>query len=492
MSKIYVGVDVSKGYVDLCITNTAGTPLPGGGRFDDTAAGHAAVRELLRHHTDPQFPERQLLVAVEATGGLERNWLRLFSDLTAGTTGCVYQLNPLVVRRFRQQELHKNVTDAASARDLAAYLRSGMRPQERPYEGRPAGAVAYYRAVRSAIERSAELQNELKSLLPSTHPELVQYCRQGFRQWVLQVLTRYPTSQKLARARPETLARIPYLQLDRAQSLVAAAKESVASLVDADTAEAIRFLASEIRRLDRDVQARKRQLAKRLQLEEPEAFALLTSIPGIADWTAVILLLEIGAFHRFPNADALVAFSGLDPHYEQSGDTERRGKISKRGRSQIRAILFTSAESAVVHNPTIKEFYARLRAKGKLHHVALVACMAKLLRLAYTCVLKQEPFDPEQPRRDRERYEAEAAARQALRERAAENQAGERAPARNRPVTGSLTAPVSRREATRRRAAAVPPRGQAPQVGGHSATPQSQHTRATSRRPDSEKVGSTA
>ena len=46
---------------------------------------------------------------------------------------------------------------------------------------------------------------------------------------------------------------------------------------------------------------------------------LLTSIPGIGQYAAVVILAEIGDFSRFKKAKQLVAFAGIDPAVKQSG-----------------------------------------------------------------------------------------------------------------------------------------------------------------------------
>jgi transposase len=49
------------------------------------------------------------------------------------------------------------------------------------------------------------------------------------------------------------------------------------------------------------------------------------------------------------------------------------------GRANIRAVLYMSALVGIRHNPVLKEFYQRLRSSGKLHKVAMTACMRKLI-----------------------------------------------------------------------------------------------------------------
>jgi transposase len=454
MTSIYLGNDISKGYLDACFLNDAGHRLAPSGRYDDTPQGHAALATALADLA-ARAPDVTFVVGLEASGGLERNWLRFFRQNPHTAPGSLYRLNPLAVRRFLERELHRSVTDAASAHGIATYLRGGLRRADQPYAPEREGPVVFYRWVCNSIDRQTQLQNELQCLLPAVHPDLVEYARAGCPEWLLRLLEKYPTSATLARARPATLARLPYLTLARAETLLAAAKQSVAGLQDAHTGRAVTLLAREIRRLGAQIARDKAALIA--ELRSDPVVRRLETIVGIGWWTAVVLRLEIGNFDRFPEPAALVAYAGLDPSYHQSGDGLVQFRISKRGRAEIRAALYMNVLTAVQHNPAIRACYRRLVDRGKLPAVALTACMGKLLRIAYACVIHEEDFD-------RERYlVAPAAPAQQATGPSPSGQAdvGEKdatgpAPAGPAAPVRRVTAPVTRREAQRRRAAAGP------------------------------------
>ncbi len=123
--------------------------------------------------------------------------------------------------------------------------------------------------------------------------------------------------------------------------------------------------------------------------------ALLKSIPGIGNWTALVILAEIPDIRQFSSVKELVAYAGLNPAHRQSGtSSSSRTPISKIGNARLRKALFMPALVAKQHNPVVRAFYERLRANGKLKMVAIVACMQKLLHLAYGILKSQQPFDP--------------------------------------------------------------------------------------------------
>jgi transposase len=399
---------------------------------------------------------------------LERNWLGLFRELTQSGNGTVYQLNPLAVRRYQEKELHRTVTDRASAVGIAQYLRHGRRRADGPHAPELPGALTLYRTTRNFIVRCSEIKNELQSLLPSVHPDLVRFCRDGLPTWVLLLLAKYPTAAALGRARSQTVSRIPYLPADRAAALVAAAKESVASLVDEESAYTVRLLAEEVVRLERRVTELKKYLVQ--QLTHDVEVQRYQSIPGIGPWTATCLRLEYGSLARFHSEAAVVAYAGLDPKTHQSGDTEQDHGISRKGRRGIRAVLFMAVKTAIRCNPVIRAYYERLVAQGKQPLVAMTACMAKMLRIAYACIMTEKPFDAARYREIQERYTAAESAG------TAPGQASNGAPASA--AGGSLEAPISRKEAKRRRAATLPQAGVTPRERGPGAAPP-RHDRRT-------------
>lgn len=456
MNTISVGIDVSKGYADVEFRNEAGTfLLNDAGRFDDTAAGHRQLAErmaaLQRKNQKVHF-----VIGLEATGGLERNWEKFFRKLKSEFDLELLLLNPFVVKKHLERNLRRNRTDKISAKNIADYLAMGRRRQDVDYERQLPGARSLYRCVIGAIGRRIKTQCELQSLLPSVQPELVQYCRDGVPEWILDLLIAYPTANRLAKARLKTIAKIKQITAEKAANLVAAAKESVASLSDEHTEEAIVFLAKEIQEQNEKIMHLQNLLISSLKGDRD--VEIIDSIGGIGTWTAIVLRLEYGNMERFHSAQAAVAYAGLDPRIDQSGDLERHLGISRAGRIRIRAALFMPALAAIRFNPIIRDFYNRLIAAGKNEKLAVVACMRKLIHIIYACCITGKPFDPNyQKQQPNPVVTAKSKGVQSLIEIVA-----------TLPIL-NLAAPISRKEAAKRKAAAMPQKGVQPLMRGPGA-----------------------
>ena len=111
----------------------------------------------------------------------------------------------------------------------------------------------------------------------------------------------------------------------------------------------------------------------------------LTAIAGVGTRTAVLLLAQIPELGTLNRAQA-AALAGLAPFNRDSG-TLRGKRTIFGGRRALRCGLYMAALVAARHNLILRNFYQRLRSKGKPPKVALTAVMRKLL-LALNHTLK--------------------------------------------------------------------------------------------------------
>jgi transposase len=123
---------------------------------------------------------------------------------------------------------------------------------------------------------------------------------------------------------------------------------------------------------------------------------LLTSIPGIGQTTAAVLLAELGPMARFADAPACAAFVGLVPRERRSGSSVRgKPQLCKVGPSSVRKALYFPAITALRHNPIAIALRERLQSRGKPKMVIVGAVMRKLVHLAYGVLKTGQPFRPD-------------------------------------------------------------------------------------------------
>lgn len=122
---------------------------------------------------------------------------------------------------------------------------------------------------------------------------------------------------------------------------------------------------------------------------------LLQSARGIGPVASATLIAELPELGRL-NRREIAALVGVAPMANDSGARHGRRRVQG-GRFEIRRVLYMAALAATRHNPTIKAFYERLLAAGKLPKVALVACMRKLLTTLNAMVRTNRPWNANFP-----------------------------------------------------------------------------------------------
>ena len=79
----------------------------------------------------------------------------------------------------------------------------------------------------------------------------------------------------------------------------------------------------------------------------------------------------------------MLAFAGLEPGVNDSGTDSHGGRMVKRGSSQLRYVLMNCALPLIRFDMTFATYYARKRAEGKPHRVALSHVAKKLVRVIF-------------------------------------------------------------------------------------------------------------
>jgi transposase len=123
---------------------------------------------------------------------------------------------------------------------------------------------------------------------------------------------------------------------------------------------------------------------------------LLLTVPGIGWVLAFTISAEIGEITRFPSAKQLVGYTGLCPRVRQSGDSDRRGPLSKQGPRYLRWAMLEATMHALRH-PAYRERYQRNKQRlGKQRgaKVAQIDLARKLTEAIWHMLTNNKPFDP--------------------------------------------------------------------------------------------------
>lgn len=120
---------------------------------------------------------------------------------------------------------------------------------------------------------------------------------------------------------------------------------------------------------------------------------LLGSIPGIGNFFAVLIALEIDDVTRFRRPSKLAAYAGLVPSTYASGSYVHHGRITKQGNKWLRWACIEAVYPAIRKDEEIREIYERMKvAKGS--NVAKVAVARRILTICYRVLSERREYRP--------------------------------------------------------------------------------------------------
>lgn len=119
-----------------------------------------------------------------------------------------------------------------------------------------------------------------------------------------------------------------------------------------------------------------------------EATQLLESIPGVGPRTAEAVAAHLGDATRFASAKQVGAYAGLVPRQYQSGVTDRKGRITRRGPGVRRKRLVECAWCMLRYNPWARAQYARLTGGGATRKKPAVVALARKLLVRCWAMLR--------------------------------------------------------------------------------------------------------
>lgn len=271
-------------------------------------------------------------VAVEVTGNT-----RLFHDAVAPHVARVAAVDP---NQFRVISHSVKKTDPNDARNLALYLSKGLLPEVRMKEKTQAQIASLTQTRDTLVKLRTALKNKVNNILSAHGINL----------------------EREALSSEKKLNEVLAMQFDPMIRIE------------------LKVIVEQIRSLNQSIAELEKTITEEGQ--KLEGHKNLTSIKGIGPLTGSILLSVIGDIHDFADEGKLAAYFGIVPRVSNSNETERSGRITKRGSKIGRTALVQCGLIAQRYSPYLKQFYEKTKARrgtGK----AIIALARKLLGIIY-------------------------------------------------------------------------------------------------------------
>jgi transposase len=125
---------------------------------------------------------------------------------------------------------------------------------------------------------------------------------------------------------------------------------------------------------------------------QPELDRLQT-VPGVGPIVALTVLATFSDVTRFPSAKHAASYAGLVASTHQSGERDHHGRITKRGATELRAMLCEAAHHAGRPDHPLHPYFASLCVR-RGYRMAIVAVAHRLCRILFAMLRRESDFDP--------------------------------------------------------------------------------------------------
>ena len=378
-----LAIDVAKGKSMVSLISSCGEVL-----IDPYEINHSINDFSNLLNRIKKFKLDNISVIMESTGIYHRPIERFFIE----SNFKVYTINALYSKMYKRN-LRKTKTDKLDCISLAElFFTTDFKQYIKPndlYLNMNALSRQYF----ALSDLCTNIKNRYKNLIYLCFPEYETIFKGEmiYSESALSFIEKYPHANIISNTRIDALQNFfkknnfRYWK-NKANIIKGYALKSYPSVnMNDESVSNLSQLARLINNYQKEIESIKYKLI--FLAKKSKYFESINSIFGIGEFTASIIIAELGDINRFNNIKELTAYCGLDPSIKQSGRSiDIHGPISKSGNKYLRKILFVCCLNIVrlsakchVQND-IEIYYRKKRNEGKHHYAATIACTTKLLR----------------------------------------------------------------------------------------------------------------
>ena len=408
-----VGIDVSNGRSMVAVLRPLGEVVSAPFEVRHDSVSLLSLSQFL------QQLEGESRVVMEHTGRYYESIAKSLHE--AGLF--VSAVNPLLIKEYGGNSLRKVKTDKADAVKIAKY---GLDNWAELRDYTPMDETRYnlktmHRQFQLASKTRTALRNNFVALQEQSFPG-IRKCfdspvrSDGTQKWVDFTYTfwhvdcvRKVSLKAFTERYRKWCKRHGYnFNTDKAAEVYALAMSAVVLVSKNETTKVlVQQAAAQLTSISRSVETYRAEM-NRLASTLPE-YPIVMAQYGVGTSFGPQLMAEIGDVRRFARKQSLVAFAGVDPAPNDSGDkTSRSNKTTKRGSPYLRKTLFCLMSTILQKSPVddpIYQFLDKKRSEGKPYYVYMTAGANKFLRHYYAKVMnyldtlenEASGKDPQQP-----------------------------------------------------------------------------------------------
>ena len=331
---------------------------------------------------------KECVIGFESTGPYAE---ALFHDLRTRPVKLV-QINPMRTKRLQELTGNSpNKTDWKDPRVIADVISLGHALTLVVPEGAAAELRRLTHARERAMKRRIARFNQLHYRMAVGFPEFLEVMKKISTKTTLYLMKNHPSPQQIVAMGSESLSKVlkkigrGQVTEQQAQKLLGVAQTSIgihegqqSMLLE------IQYLVSAVEKENGFIADLENQMIVSLN-QIPCSHSIL-SIKGIGKITAAGLIGEVGDFGKFKTIAEITKLAGLDLYEISSGKYKGQRRISKRGRSLMRKLLYFAVVNMIRSNGLMHKPWHQMVQRGMPTMKAMVALSRKLLRLIFALV----------------------------------------------------------------------------------------------------------
>lgn len=387
-----VSIDVSKGKSDYQAFKEMNVKYTGSRSIKHTKEGFDEIVSLVREMEKKL--ETEVCVVYEATGVYHRVLKKVLEDNNIKQ----FIINPLLSAKTRKNDsLRSPKTDKLDQKSIAKTyyshsLHNSHKPETIYHELRELSR--YYEDILVHLRKD---KVAFRAQLDVVFPGYDTLYDDLYGPVALAVIEKYPHPEMLQKKKINTVSKVIQSKTCHRQAMsdtmadkAIEYSKTIYSGCDKDDIEVL-ILQRFIKKLKEDMAEAERTIGEMIKLaQELPDFSIIKSIPGIGDNLAARIIAELGDMTRFKKKNELVAFAGLDPRINESGQNDGdHMHITKKGNKRLRCLLYLAVTCSIRlkrDDNSIKDFYIKKKQQSNpmCSKAAKTACASKLVRIIYS------------------------------------------------------------------------------------------------------------
>lgn len=373
----FVGIDIAKYKHDCFIQDHNGEVIHSSFTFYNNQSGFKNLLAVL----DSLDHSQKIKIGLESTGHYGSN---LMQFLKANHFDYM-EFNPLLIKNFsKSTTLRKTKTDKIDSALISTYLTTvDYKPNtNQSYHIHALKSLSRLRD--SLIKQRSQTLVRITNVLDVIFPEYKPFFDKNLTsKTCLYILENYGSPERISHMNIDSYNKMKKqlrhtITYPKFEKLRALARNTVGT-----TDDIYLFELSTLLDIYKNFVSGIEDIDNQLTEHYSQLHSHIHTIKGISIITATGIYAEFGNISHYETFNQMLAYAGLDPSRNESGEEKHNGHMVKHGSGHLRQLIMNAADSFALHNPVIYQYQSKKRNEGKHWRVAQSHVARKLIRVIF-------------------------------------------------------------------------------------------------------------